>query len=355
MEDVGDCGCSCEVFDIVTFILIFLLDKISCCNIEIGKKYLWKFRMSFGLVMSIVEFSAICIANKDNYLDDDVRKGLFGFIICFICIAYCVLLIGCENIIVHMRLYKSCDVAMDGLLLAYNYAIDGSATEPFSIICTVVGVLDMSIALLEIFCCGQISCLKTNTSDTESNNSTNPNNNSEQRIENRRNIYHVPHNSMGHTTNYSHQYYTHHGNGIQQGFGNGMQQEFGNGMQQGFGNSMQQGFGNSMQQGFGNGMQQGFGNGMQQSFGNGMQQGFGNGMWQGFGNGMQQSFGNGMWQGFGNGMQQGFGNGMWQSSGIGMQQGFGNGMQHQYPAYQTVPQNTRPLHQNIIIVSQAPQ
>ena len=265
MEDVGDCGCSCEVFDIMTFILIFLLDKISCCNIEIGKKYLLKYRMCFGLVMSIVDFSAICITNKDYYLDDDVRKGLFGFIICFICIAYCVLLIGCENIIIHMRLYKSCDVAMDGLLLAYNYAIDGSATEPFSIICTVVGVLDMSIALLTIFCCGQNSCLKTNTSDKESkessktnvikptttNNSTNPNNNSEQRIENRRNINHVPHNSMGHTTNYSHKHYTHHGNG--------------------------------------------------------------------------------------------------------MQQGFGNGMQHQYPAYQTVPQNTRPRHQDIIIVSQARQ
>ena len=33
-------------------------------------------------------------------------------------------------------------------------------------------------------------------------------------------------------------------------------------------------------------------------------------------------------------------------------QSFGNGMQHQY---QTVPQNTPPRHQNIIIVSQARQ
>ena len=35
---------------------------------------------------------------------------------------------------------------------------------------------------------------------------------------------------MEHTTNYCHQYYTHHGDGKYQGFGNGMQQSFGNGM-----------------------------------------------------------------------------------------------------------------------------
>ena len=45
------------------------------------------------------------------------------------------------------------------------------------------------------------------------------------------NIYYIPHNSKEHTTNYCHQYYTHHGDGKYQGFGNGMQQSFGNGMQ----------------------------------------------------------------------------------------------------------------------------
>ena len=49
------------------------------------------------------------------------------------------------------------------------------------------------------------------------------------------------------------------------------------------------------------------------------------------------------------------GDSIYQSFGNGMQLSFGNGMQHQYPAYQTVPQNTRPRHQNIIIVSQARQ
>ena len=65
---------------------------------------------------------------------------------------------------------------------------------------------------------------------TISKHSTYPNHyvKKKQRTENPhlQNIYYITHNSIEHTTNYSHQYYTHHGDGIYQSFGNGMQHQY---------------------------------------------------------------------------------------------------------------------------------
>ena len=80
MVDIDGCQCCCEAFDMTVTILIFLLNLFQ----NGPNKNLWIYRMLIGLVISIVDFIVICAVNNGDYLDDEVKKGLFGSIICYV-------------------------------------------------------------------------------------------------------------------------------------------------------------------------------------------------------------------------------------------------------------------------------
>lgn len=78
--------------------------------------------MVIGCVISIIDFIVICAVDNGDYLDDEVRQGLFGSIICYIYLVYMAFISwGYQNInkVFYSRLYKICDVIMDILLVTY--------------------------------------------------------------------------------------------------------------------------------------------------------------------------------------------------------------------------------------------
>lgn len=143
---VGVEGC----LDLTVTILIFLLN---CCFNNLEKWNLWKIRIFIGLLLSIADFIVICAINNDNFLDDKVRKGLFGFIIVYIIIVYVVLIVYSFISISRclVKVYKVCDIVLDAFLIAYTYVVAGEVNEPYEIVCVVIVTIDIILDFVSLF------------------------------------------------------------------------------------------------------------------------------------------------------------------------------------------------------------
>ena len=152
---IGIDGC----VDVMSTFLIFVINQCTCAN-QLEQSNLWKIRILFGLVMSIVDFIVICILNKDDYLDDEVRTCLFIFIICYIVIGYGVFIVlscfTCSTLFV--KIYKISDIVLDAFLITYTFVIAGAVNEPFEIVCAVIVAIDILLDFMSLFNgCGKFS------------------------------------------------------------------------------------------------------------------------------------------------------------------------------------------------------
>jgi len=69
--------------------------------------------------MSIVDFAVICAVNNGDFLDDEKRKGLFGFIISYIVIVYAGFIVVSyfTSSTLFAKLYKISDMVLDAFFL----------------------------------------------------------------------------------------------------------------------------------------------------------------------------------------------------------------------------------------------
>ncbi|CAC5406488.1 unnamed protein product [Mytilus coruscus] len=139
-----------EYMDKASFMLKCLLDLECCCKASYASK--WTFRIITGFVVSEIEFIIVCRFNSDVYLDDNIRKGLFGFLTAYIPVVYLSLSCWtiCNNRQTTVTVNKILDIISDALLVTYNYILTDDVSGTFATICVVLAAINMLMALLTL-------------------------------------------------------------------------------------------------------------------------------------------------------------------------------------------------------------